>query len=152
MRFSLRKLIVIGILVVHTALAPGIQKFEMLDRKELKCLANNIYYEARGEGYEGMLAVGLVTMNRVNHPTKFPGSICAVVFQRGQFSWTITKRNLKTPHELSEYVAYVAMTQSQDYSNFKAIYYHSTKVRPIWSGAVKKSNRIRNHIFYEENV
>ncbi|NYZ69950.1 cell wall hydrolase, partial [Endozoicomonas sp. SM1973] len=55
--------------------------------KDLQCLTLNIYHEARGEGLMGMLAVGEITINRVNNK-KWPNSICAVVYQDKQFSWT----------------------------------------------------------------
>jgi len=56
-------------------------------RTELTCLALNIYHEARGEIATGQLAVGMVTMNRVLSPA-YPKSVCAVVYQPKQFSWT----------------------------------------------------------------
>jgi spore germination cell wall hydrolase CwlJ-like protein len=54
---------------------------------ELDCLATNIYFEARGESEAGQFMVGFITMNRVNN-SKWPGTICRVVYQPGQFVWT----------------------------------------------------------------
>ncbi len=48
---------------------------------ELKCLTQTIYFEARGESYEGGVAVGNVMMNRVKSP-KFPKTICGVMAQK----------------------------------------------------------------------
>jgi spore germination cell wall hydrolase CwlJ-like protein len=48
---------------------------------EVKCLAQNIYYEARNEPEEGKVAVGVVTLNRTQDP-RFPKSVCGVVHQR----------------------------------------------------------------------
>ena len=48
--------------------------------RELECLADAVYYEARGETPSGQAAVAQVVMNRVRHPA-FPKSICGVVFQ-----------------------------------------------------------------------
>lgn len=59
--------------------------------KEKKCLADNIYHEARGEGEKGWKAVAAVTINRTRHP-EFPSTICGVVYQYKQFSWTIKKK------------------------------------------------------------
>lgn len=53
----------------------------------LDCLAKVVYYEARGEGEMGMLAVAWVVLNRVMHPN-YPKTICEVVYQKKQFSWT----------------------------------------------------------------
>ena len=46
--------------------------------KHLDCLAEAIYFEARGESFGGMLAVASVVMNRVDHKD-FPNNICGVV-------------------------------------------------------------------------
>ena len=59
---------------------------------EALCLAKAIYFEARGEGPLGQLAVAQVILNRVKDPA-FPKTICGVVFQnasdfnRCQFSF-----------------------------------------------------------------
>ena len=65
--------------------------------RELRCLAENIYYEARGESLNGQYAVAEVTMNRLRSPG-FPKTICGVVYDTrwdairhrfvGHFSWT----------------------------------------------------------------
>lgn len=52
------------------------------------CLAMNIFFEARNEPVEGQLAVALVTMTRVVERQK---TVCKVVFESKQFSWTITE-------------------------------------------------------------
>ena len=49
--------------------------------KELKCLANNIYYEAGGENFEGKVAVAQVTINRTQDEN-FPNDVCGVVYQK----------------------------------------------------------------------
>jgi spore germination cell wall hydrolase CwlJ-like protein len=51
-----------------------------IDINEMHCLATNIYHEARGESIAGKVAVGNVTLNRVNH-IQYPDTICAVVYQ-----------------------------------------------------------------------
>ena len=49
-------------------------------KKQLTCLAKNIYFEARNEPFAGQFAVALVTLNRVND-SAFPNTICKVVYQ-----------------------------------------------------------------------
>ena len=51
----------------------------------LDLLARLISAEARGEPYEGQVAVGAVVLNRVNHPS-FPNSVAEVIYQPGAFS------------------------------------------------------------------
>ena len=48
-------------------------------KEELYCLATNIYFESRNQPQVGRVAVGQVTMNRVNSP-KFPNTVCEVVY------------------------------------------------------------------------
>ena len=52
----------------------------VFDVDEARCLAENIYHEARNQGTAGWLAVSAVTLNRVTDD-RFPNSICGVVFQ-----------------------------------------------------------------------
>ena len=52
---------------------------------DLNCLAANIYKEARGESLQGKIAVGLVTINRVEDK-RWPNTVCKVVKQKNQFS------------------------------------------------------------------
>ena len=51
------------------------------------CLAQVLYYEARSEPLDGQLLVAEVVANRVNSED-FENTICSVVYQKGQFSWT----------------------------------------------------------------
>lgn len=51
----------------------------------LLCLSLTVFYEARGEPFDGKVAVAHVVINR----SKSSGSgVCREVFKRGQFSWT----------------------------------------------------------------
>lgn len=52
---------------------------------DIELLAKVISAEARGESYEGQVAVGAVILNRVAHPS-FPDSLSGVVYQKGAFS------------------------------------------------------------------
>ena len=49
--------------------------------KQLECLARNIYYEAKGEPFEGKVAVAQVTINRMESGL-FPNDLCKVVYQK----------------------------------------------------------------------
>ena len=51
--------------------------------EELYCLSKNIYFESRNQPTLGQIAVGQVTMNRVNSP-RFPNTVCGVVRQGGE--------------------------------------------------------------------
>lgn len=53
--------------------------------EDVNLLAKVISAEARGESYEGQVAVGAVILNRIAHPS-FPDSLSGVVYQQGAFS------------------------------------------------------------------
>ena len=57
---------------------------------EIKCLADNIYHEARGEPLKGQLMVGQTVINRAKD-SRWKPTVCGVVYQPKQFSWTIEK-------------------------------------------------------------
>ena len=46
----------------------------------VRCLALNMYHEARSQGTAGLFAVSAVVINRVNDP-RFPNSVCEVIYQ-----------------------------------------------------------------------
>ena len=63
----------------------GIYGASSVRDNEVKLLARAISAEARGESYEGQVAVGAVILNRVEHPS-FPDTVAGVIFQPGAFS------------------------------------------------------------------
>lgn len=53
----------------------------------ITCLTDTAYMEARGQGSRAMALVQDVVLNRVDD-SRWPSSVCAVVYQRKQFSWS----------------------------------------------------------------
>jgi spore germination cell wall hydrolase CwlJ-like protein len=124
-------------------------------RKQVDCLAENIYYEAGYEETRGQLAVALVTMNRTQDP-RFPKDICSVVKQktRGtcQFSWfcePIKVKNLYVYRKNLEVAlhAYANYEYIDDLTK-GAIYYHADYINPRWK--LHKTTQIGRHIFYKD--
>lgn len=114
---------------------------------ELECLAKNIYFEARGESEKGMLAVATVTLNRVNSGL-FPDSICGVVYQPFQFSWTGTKYKITNNYlyEKAKDIAIRVIYDNYIMKDFKATHFHNNTVEPRWK--MRKVAVIGNHTFY----
>lgn len=72
--------------------------------KEIYCLAANSYFEARGEPFDGKIAVAQVVMNRVKS-SKYPNTICGVITEGPvRESWK-TKKDLTLPAEERKYYA-----------------------------------------------
>lgn len=118
---------------------------ESYDQK-VRCLGEAVYREARGETYRGQLAVAQTVINRTRHK-RFPPTICGVVFQKGQFSWTKRWRrgDWNSDHQ-SVQVARVALMGTHSMRDFKALYFHNHTVKPHWNKKVL--TRIGNHTFY----
>ena len=72
--------------------------------KDIRCMADNMYYESRGEPAEGIFRVGLVTYNRMLKADK---SACEIVYQKidgkPQFSWTAKKQRSAGKLDRMEY-------------------------------------------------
>ena len=100
---------------------------------DLNLLARLISAEARGEPYEGQVAVGAVVLNRIKHPS-FPNSIAGVIYQPGAFSCL-------DDGQFNEPVAESAYRAAQDAMNgwdpsYGAIYYFNPATATskwIWS-------------------
>ena len=59
---------------------------------DMHCMADNLHHEAKVDGMRGMEAVASVVMNRVRD-SRYPDTVCDVVYQPSQFSWTLKKEN-----------------------------------------------------------
>lgn len=138
---------VIAVIALTTALtvAPGKHNYNWLSKKEFKCLTDNIYYEARGESFLGQQMVAKVVLNRTKHPD-YPDSICGVVYQPFQFSWTLHKQ--PKPNPAAYNIAKEAAMQAQHHPT-QALFYHNLKVKPTWSKTKTKLAKEGNHVFYE---
>jgi spore germination cell wall hydrolase CwlJ-like protein len=66
---------------------------DSLKNKEVFCLAQNIFWEARGESFDEKIRISNVTHNRVKSG-RFPNSFCSVIHQKNAFSWVDDKKNL----------------------------------------------------------
>jgi spore germination cell wall hydrolase CwlJ-like protein len=123
-----------------------------------KCLANAVYFEARGEAVRGQIAVAQVVMNRV-FSGYYPDNVCGVVYQNArhhlacQFTfacdgipdvvtepeaWERAKRIAKETLDGKLWLPEVG----------KATHYHAYWVHPSWVHDMKKLHRLGVHTFY----
>lgn len=136
-------LVVVAFLIPGVALAPA----QARSVNELKCLAEAVYHESRGESYYGRLAVAQVVMNRVRDP-RWPNTICGVVFQYRQFSWTKSWKTWK--HDKTSMAIARLATQYPDHPlmYFKATYFHSGPYPRRWP-PLEHVKTIGKHHFYK---
>lgn len=126
--------------------------------KEQACLANGIYFEARGETVRGQAAVAQVILNRVRNPA-YPNSICGVVYQndnwlnRCQFSFACDgrKKRIESPahYKTAQEVA-MAVTAGKIFipEVGSSTHYYANYVHPGWARTMQKMTKIGLHIFY----
>lgn len=124
----------------------------VVEIQQFECMLKNIYHEARGDSVEGMQAVALVTLNRASSKDK---TVCEVVYERKQFSWTIlqTVRNKKLTdnYDAVHRVTSDAMAGRLSDITGGATHYHTTRVKPYWAKTLGKIGNIGQHIFYRKN-
>lgn len=125
---------------------------------QVTCLADNIYHEAGYEPHEGKVAVGLVTLNRLQDP-RFPKDICSVVKQKVkstcQFTWFCEHKITNRAKEAYEDSLRVALHVYANYERIVdltdgALYYHADYVNPRWK--LERTTVIGRHIFYKEKL
>jgi len=120
---------------------------------EQECLANAVYFEARGEPLRGQLAVAEVVMNRAASG-RFPASLCGVVAQPAQFSFVHRGRMPRADRASEAWrravgVARVAAEgMAPRLLPASCLWYHANYVSPSWGRRLARNTRIGLHIFY----
>lgn len=111
---------------------------------DIDCLAQAVYYEARTESRAGQYAVARVVINRA----KKKRSLCSVVYEPRQFSWT--SRAQAAPYGRAWIIAQEEASKALDGPDTVggATHFHNHTVRPGWSRTLKFIIRIGSHSFY----
>jgi spore germination cell wall hydrolase CwlJ-like protein len=153
-----------GLFVLPTE--SSVSKSAALFASERFCLAEAIYFEARGEPSLGQMAVGRVIMNRTRRP-HYPETICGVVnqnaqlFNRCQFSYRCDgKIDMITEREPWQQIlrrSALLLASGDECSNPEmpqgplafSTHYHVTSVSPSWSRKLRRTGQIGRHIFYQ---
>jgi spore germination cell wall hydrolase CwlJ-like protein len=121
-------------------------------KQDIICLAKNIYFEANDQSFIGQEAIAWVTLNRVNSGD-YPNSICDVVFQYKQFSWTIDGKH-RVPRSVKKFSVALAAAINV-YTNYGqvedptrgATMYHTVYIVPYWHYDYNPTVIIGDHIF-----
>lgn len=155
------------LIVSSAAYATGSTGMEIVfpqSEKQAWCLAQNIYYEARGSSRADRIAVGEVVLNRVQD-SRYPNTICEVVQQgpvdrkglpirnKCQFSWWCDGKSDypldRDSWAKAQYIAYSLLYTGQTYDITEgATHYHAEYVNPRWASSLTLTGRIGEHIFY----
>lgn len=154
------------ILLLAALAVPAVAQTAKVDhtKQDVACLKANLFFEARGESLKGKEAVAKVTLNRVKSK-KYPSSVCAVVFQKKQFSWSFQQPYSKIQKVLQGDMRGYSALDKQAYLESKktaetalktppnvlpesALWYHANYVQPKWAAKMKKVKQVGKHIFY----
>jgi len=135
---------------------------------EIFCMAKNIYFEAGNQPVAGKVAVSLVVLNRVEHPS-YPDNVCDVIYQaqmkenwkgnlvpvrhKCQFSWYCDGKS-DEPVDSATWLFSLATANrvlSGDFADFTegATHYHADTVYPYWADSLNQTVIINNHLFYK---
>lgn len=143
----------------HAAQQDLLQKHE-----ESHCLAQNIYFEARGSNFADKVAVADVVLNRVRDH-RYPETVCDVVRQgkqdsdgnmilnQCQFSWYCDGKSDRATDEDAWEEAMLIAWNIIEHDRYRglsegATHYHATYVNPRWASDLQLVGRIGAHIFY----
>jgi len=126
---------------------------------EHRCLSEVMYFEARGEGTAGQMAVAEVIFHRLRRG-HYGHSICAVVYEGAgthscQFSFAchgeLAQRKSPTAWRSAEMLAariLTGETQLRDTTG-DATHFHAASIQPDWAEDMVRTVQIGNHVFYK---
>lgn len=137
----------------------GVKPYDrVVDPVQLKCLTDNIYFEARNERDIGKKAVAFVTLNRRKSPG-YPNTICGVVYhkmvkRKCQFSWTCIKNpRIKYPwlYKQCKKIAEAMMINYEYEHDFThgATHFRKYGAKQPWEKKIRITFSTRSHIFYK---
>jgi Cell Wall Hydrolase len=126
--------------------------------RQMRCLAEAIYFESRSEPEDGQAAVAQVVLNRVRSGI-YPATVCGVVYQDRnrpfacQFTFACEGKSLRIEEPAPWAVATRIAQDVVSGANYnpkvgEAVNYHANYVAPFWVGYLKRVDRIGAHIFY----
>ena len=167
----MKELITAGLLFMSSPAQAAENNIVWNDNGHVKCLALNMYHEARDQGTAGKLAVSAVVINRVSD-SRFPNTICEVIKQgptrkswrdpsvsypiknRCQFSWycdgiSDEVKDEKTYQKILDFARLIMHNDIQfvDITD-GATHYHADYVKPDWADTKTRTTEIGDHIFY----
>lgn len=147
---------------VEDTIKPIVKK---INPEQLRCMANNIYFEAGAEPFMGKVAVARVVMNRIEHG--YAATPCKVIGQASpakrqvndeevkmicQFSWVCEGKSMPnkmtTTYRQAEEIARQVLSENKwsELIPDNVLFFHSNRVNPGWS--YRRAFTIGNHIFY----
>ena len=113
------------------------------------CLAQNLYFEARHEPAHALEAIAATVFNRVSSP-HYPSSVCGVVYQYRQYSWTlVTSRwSVRPPKEFLALANDMLSRRAELQQEWVVTHFHRFDILPKWAPTLTYVGQFGAHIFY----
>ncbi len=158
---TIRSKITVFLLALLTACAQSLPDNRSLSssgytKEDLSCLAEALYFEARGTTLDGERAVGEVILNRASD-SRFPDTVCGVIDQRFRGSCQFSYRCDSIPNDVYNEPASLAQARAislellvnrgEDITN-GALFFHAASMRPGWFATLSPRGRFGGNIFY----
>lgn len=124
---------------------PSTKQVINLSKAERNILARLVYAEARGESFEGQIAIAAVVLNRMQD-SHFPDDLNGVVFQENAFS-CIQDGKLSTQVNKQAHQAVAAALKGQDPSKDSLYFFNPKTATSTWIWSRPQAVQIGNHIF-----
>lgn len=130
--------------------APAQPEISRASNRAVACLAEAVYFEARGTGDQGRAAVAHVVLNRAESP-EFPDSVCGVVADGCQFSYRCdgAPERLADPKARANALstAEQVLTGAPDITE-GALFFHSAGADPGWFNTRPRVGTFGGNVFY----
>ncbi|MEZ5490420.1 MAG: cell wall hydrolase [Gammaproteobacteria bacterium] len=146
------------ILVSSTSITMTHAQSTSNDTDETLCFTQNLYFEARSEGREGMIAVGWVVLNRVESDM-YPNSVCGVIYDGGErppceFNWWCDGRSDQPTEpeswELANQITRQMLNNPPADPTDGALWFHMDSISvPGWLNSRERTLHLGAHYFYK---
>jgi spore germination cell wall hydrolase CwlJ-like protein len=144
-------LVLAAVLATLFATAASAAAEDAPSERDLACVAEAVYYEARGEPDRGRAAVAYVVLNRAESG-EFPETPCAVVAEGCQFSYRCDGRPealaVRADRDAAFVTAKAVLTGAVADPTSGALFFHASRIRPGWFETRARVGKIGNHVFY----
>jgi N-acetylmuramoyl-L-alanine amidase len=168
----MKKLLLLATAVAYVASASAAfaQESDQTDvienYKQAHCLAQNIYFEARGSNFADKVSVADVVLNRARD-SRYPNTPCEVISQgfvdssgnmvrnQCQFSWYCDGKSDVPEDETAWEEAMLIAWNMVHHGRYRgltegATHYHATYVKPGWASDFQLVGRIGDHVYYRQ--
>ena len=124
---------------------PAVNVPQGYSQNDIQLMANAVYGEARGEPYEGQVAVAAVILNRVKS-TSFPNTVAGVIFEPRAFTAVADGQIWLTPNETAKQAVLDAIN-GWDPTGNALYYFNPNTATSAWIWTRPQIKKIGKHIF-----